>query len=94
MMSTTMVASIILLYRQGISKLELEQKIDWLGQILNERGTQFASDNGMPDKNNMTLGLEHLNGYLSQNQGIYVPKLVDGDHKNTLMLYYFRNPIN
>jgi len=49
MMSTNMVASIILLYRQGISRDELSKKIEWLGQILTERGAHFASDNGLPD---------------------------------------------
>jgi len=58
MMSTTMVSSIILLYRQGITKNELNQKVEWLGQILNQRGAHFASDSGMPDKQTLTLGLE------------------------------------
>lgn len=89
-----MLSSIILLYRQGISYAELDQKIEWLGQILNERGAHFASDTGLPDKQTLRIGLEQLESYLQNKQGVYEPKLVKGDYKNFLMLYYFRNPIN
>ena len=84
----------IMLYRQGISKLELKKKIDWLGLILNERGAHFASDSDLPDRQTMQIGLEHLEPYLSENQGVIEPKVEDGDNKNFIMLYYFRNPIN
>jgi glycerol-3-phosphate O-acyltransferase len=94
MMSTTLVASIILLFRQGISKLELQQKVDWLGMILNERGAHFASDGYLPDKQTMQTGLEQLSPYLSENQGIIEPKVVANDHSLFIMLFYFRNPIN
>lgn len=53
-----MVASLVMLYRQGISTEELKQKIDWLGIILNQRGANFASDNNLPDKHTMESGLE------------------------------------
>lgn len=58
MMSTNIVASLVMLYRQGISKAELKIKIDWLGLILNSRGANFASDNNLPDKQTMDTGLE------------------------------------
>lgn len=48
MMPTTMVASIILLYRKGISKTELSLKIEWLCTIINERDSNFNSDFGLP----------------------------------------------
>ena len=57
-MPTTMVASIILLYRRGIAKRELEQKVDWLGMILNDRGANFANDLGLPGKHTLQVGLE------------------------------------
>jgi glycerol-3-phosphate O-acyltransferase len=80
MMPTTMVASIVLLYRKGISKQELRQKVEWLGMILNDRGANFATDNGLPGANTMDLGLEHLSAYLEEKAGIFEPKLVDGDY--------------
>lgn len=94
MMPTTMVASIVLLYRKGISKQELRQKVEWLGMILNDRGANFATDNGLPGASTMDLGLEHLGAYLEEKAGIFEPKLVRGDHQNYIMLTYYRNPLN
>jgi len=94
MMPTTMVASIVLLYRKGISEVELSQKIEWLGMIISERGANFGNDVGLPGQNTMELGLEHLEGYLEQHSGIYSPKVAEGDYKNYIMLTYYRNPIN
>ena len=94
MMPTNMVASIVLLYRQGISKLELRQKVDWLGSILTERGAKFANDSGLPSRQMTDIGLEHLKTYLVEKQGVLSPKIVDGDYGNYIMLYYFRNPLN
>lgn len=71
MMPTTMVASIVLLYRKGISDEELSQKIEWLGMIISERGATFGNDVGLPGQGAMKLGLEHLEAYLEQNSGIY-----------------------
>ena len=94
MMPTTMVASIVLLYRKGISEVELSQKIEWLGMIISERGANFGNDVGLPGQNTMKLGLEHLAGYLDNHSGIYEPLVADGDYKNYIMLTYYRNPIN
>ena len=95
MMPTTMVASFILLYRKGISKPELTQKIEWLGMIINARGANFGNDIGLPGQNTMDIGLEHLGGYISKKSGIYTPKvLMDGDCSNHIMLAYYRNPLN
>ena len=94
MMPTTMVASIVLLYRKGISKQELRQKVEWLGMILHDRGANFATDNGLPGASTMDLGLEHLGAYLEEKAGIFEPKLVRGDHQNYIMLTYYRNPLN
>lgn len=64
MMSTNMVACIILLYKKGISKVELKQKVEWLAMTLNDRGAHFATDVGLPDSYTTDLGLEHLSAYL------------------------------
>ena len=49
-MPTTMVASIVLLYRKGITFRELTKKTEWLGMILSERGVKFGNDIGLPGK--------------------------------------------
>ena len=65
MMPTTLVASIILLYRKGINQSELQSKIQWLGMIINERGANFENDIGLPGVNTLQIGLEHLKQYLT-----------------------------
>lgn len=42
----------------------------------------------------MKIGLEHLNDYIVKKGNIMTPKVLpDGDHKNYIMLYYYRNPM-
>lgn len=91
-MSSTMVASIVLLYRQGISKEELRRKVDWLGLMLNMRGANFASDTNLPDKQTLKTGLDMLESYLSVKQNIIEPKEED-IASSIIMLFYFRNPV-
>mmetsp|Transcript_12191 Transcript_12191/g.20541 ORF Transcript_12191/g.20541 Transcript_12191/m.20541 type:complete len:650 (+) Transcript_12191:758-2707(+) len=64
MMPTTLVAAILLLYRKGISKDELEQKVSWLAMIINERGANFCNDYGLPGKNTIDIGLDLLDSYI------------------------------
>jgi glycerol-3-phosphate O-acyltransferase len=92
MMSTTMVASIVLLYRKGISLDELKRKVDWLGLMLNMRGANFASDTNLPDKQTLKTGLDMLDSFLSIKQNIIEPKEED-IADNIIMLFYFRNPL-
>lgn len=95
MMPTTMVASIILLYRKGISKQELSKKVEWLAMIINERGANFGNDVGLPGQNTMMIGLKHLDAYLESKGSIIEPKILpNGDHRNIIMLYYYRNPLS
>lgn len=95
MMPTTMVASIILLFRRGISKDELSRHIEWMSMLINERGANFGNEVGLPGQNTMKIGLEHLKNYLEFNGKIIAPKiLANGDHKNFIMLYYYRNPLS
>ena len=95
MMPTTMVASIILMFRKGISQDELSQNIEWLTMLINERGASFTNDVGLPGQSTMKIGLEHLNDYLEYNSGIITPKILpNNDYSNLIMLYYYRNPLS
>jgi predicted DNA-binding transcriptional regulator len=47
-MPTTLVASILLMYRKGISEANLVEKASWLGMALNQRGAVVATDGGLP----------------------------------------------
>ena len=93
MMPTTMVASLVLQYRKGISHTELTQKMMWLGMIIKMRGAKINNDTGLPGKNTIKIGLEHLSNYLENKSGIYSPD-VDKDLGNIIMLTYYRNPLN
>lgn len=53
-MPTTIVASLILLYRNGISRDELAKKTTWLTLVINDRGARFGSVSGLPGSNTMT----------------------------------------
>ena len=90
-----MVASLILLFRKGISRDELSRHIEWLSMLINERGANFGNEVGLPGQNTMKIGLEHLNDYLEHKGNIIIPKVLPGgDHRNLIMLYYYRNPLS
>lgn len=89
-----MVASLILLFRKGISKEELARHIEWLSMLINERGANFGNEVGLPGQNTMKIGLEHLNDYLEMKGNIIIPKVLPRDDmKNYIMLYYYKNPL-
>lgn len=58
-MPTHLVASIVLLYRKGISEETLLKKITWLGIACRQRGV-LLSDSGLPDSTTLKIGLKHL----------------------------------
>lgn len=65
----------------------------WLGMIIKDRGAKIDNDTGLPGRNTIKIGLEHLNGYLENKSGIYSPD-VEKDLGNIIMLTYYRNPLN
>lgn len=90
-----MIASILLLYRKGITKKELAKKTQWLGMVINQRGAQFGDVHGLPGSNTMAIGLEHLKDYITFKGHIIEPKVGSEDQlENYIMLYYYRNPLN
>ena len=61
-MPCTLVATILLLYRKGISEAEMNQKIKWLGNALLKRGIIVSDDTGMPSQTTTNIGLKQLEG--------------------------------
>lgn len=93
-MPTTIVASLIMLYRKGITKMELAKKTSWLGMVINDRGASFGNVVGLPGSNTMSIGLEHLKNYLNFKGDMIEPKVTSEDQLgNYIMLYYYRNPV-
>lgn len=56
-MPATMVATLILLYRKGISIPTLAKKMSWLGMALLKRGVTLSSDEGLPSETTLKIGL-------------------------------------
>ena len=94
-MPTTIVASIIMLYRRGISRQELAKKTQWLSMVINDRGATFGNIVGLPGSNTMAIGLEHLSSYLNIKGDMIEPNVSTEENLgNYIMLYYYRNPVN
>ena len=93
-MPTTLVASILLMYRKGISEANLVEKASWLGMALNQRGAVVATDGGLPHQNTVQLGLKHLEDYIIHKRNIYKPKVAENGYQNYIMLGYYRNTLN
>ena len=98
-MPATMVATLILLYRKGISIPTLAKKMSWLGMALLKRGVTLSSDEGLPSETTLKIGLQHLYEYLTQKRDILAPKVLlnadkCNDYSNFIMLGYYRNPLN
>ena len=92
-MPTNLVAGILLLQRKGISKDDLERKVRWLGQTLQQKGYALSTY-GLPSVNTLKIGLNHLADYVDWKRDIVMPKVGGKDFKNLMMLAYYRNPLN
>jgi glycerol-3-phosphate O-acyltransferase len=93
-MPTTLVASILLLYRKGISEEQLLKNVSWLGMALTKRGAIVAADGGLPNQSTLKIGLKHLEDYIVKKRNIYKPKVTAQDNQNYIMLAYYRNALN
>lgn len=97
-MPSNLVATILLMYRRGISISQVAKKVTWLGMTLMHRGCQI-SDSGLPSETTVKLGLEQLEPFLTRKRDILMPKVVSSadqnlDNSSYIMLNYYRNPIN
>lgn len=93
-MPTSIVASLILMHRKGINEKDLQKKALWLGQTLKKRNI-FLQTQGLPTKNTIQIGLEHLKDYLENKRGSFQPNITPQvDYSNYIMLWYYRNPLN
>ena len=98
-MPCTLVATILLLYRKGISEAEMNQKIKWLGNALLQRGIVVSDDTGMPSQTTTNIGLKQLEGQIVRRRDIMMPKVCVGedqnnDYSNIMLLGYYRNALN
>jgi glycerone phosphate O-acyltransferase/fatty acyl-CoA reductase len=94
-MPTHIVASLLLMYRQGITKNQLIQKSDWLrGEILKRNG-KIAFIEGSSWPSIVTKALYHLrNLVIERRQNVYEP-INDQrvEYRNMLLLGHYRNKL-
>lgn len=93
-MSTAIVAAILLMYRKGISEDQLVKKTEWLVKEIEIRGGKigggFSDSAVLAVKNAMT----HLNEVVNSQKDMFKPSVSPkNDYKNVLLLSYYRNSI-
>jgi glycerol-3-phosphate O-acyltransferase len=93
-MPTTLIATILLMFRKGISEAKLQELASWLGMGLTKRGVVCATDGGLPNESTVQIGLKHLNDYIIHKRNIYMPHVSEGNYQNYIMLGYYRNALN
>ena len=71
-MPTTLVATVLLLYRRGISESTLLTKTQWLGMACLQRGATL-SGSGLPDETTLKIGLKHLSDFYIKKRDIIMP---------------------
>ncbi|EGR30131.1 hypothetical protein IMG5_141120 [Ichthyophthirius multifiliis] len=94
--STSIVASIILSCRKGITEDALITQVQWLCQRIIERGGNITNSNDMMGYSQVVkTALNLLKGILIKSKkNIFQVELTsDTEYKNVLMLHYYRNGI-
>jgi glycerol-3-phosphate O-acyltransferase len=93
-MTTSLVSTIILMYRKGINTDLLLKRIQWLYIELKERGADTCMGM-MPTKKILLKSLSYLTDFTTVKRDVIEPK-VEGSNgeKNLLMLAYYRNNLS
>jgi len=93
-MSTQMVASVLLLKRQGgISEEELLSKVTWLYNEIKARQGAMTM-NMTPSQASVRNALKFLSTFVDMKKDVFAPMVrVAPEYKNIQMLAYYRNSI-
>jgi len=94
-MTTHLVASLMLMYRQGINKAQLVHKVDWLRKQVEKRGGRVAGMEGHERVKLVEQAVQHLGAAIVQHrQDLYEPAIsARHEYKNMLVLGQYRNKI-
>ena len=97
-MPVTLVSTISLLHRKGVSEETLQKQVAWLGMACKQRGAVLANS-GLSDVTQVQIGLRHLQDYLVKKRDVLMPKVgtaaaQGADNSSFIMLNYYRNPLN
>ena len=90
-MPTSICASILLMYRKGISQDELIKQVGFLINALRERNAPMTAYSNSP-KTCVAKGTFHLNETVGKKKEVFEPRVIPKiDYKNILLLGYYRN---
>mmetsp|Transcript_5722 Transcript_5722/g.4892 ORF Transcript_5722/g.4892 Transcript_5722/m.4892 type:complete len:230 (+) Transcript_5722:2196-2885(+) len=89
---TSIVASIILMNRKGISEESLIQKVEWLKLQILKRGGRIGGIDENSSLKTIKGAVTHLEHLIDQKKDIvHLNVSAKADYKNVLMLSYYRN---
>lgn len=90
-MSTPIVATIMLQHRKGISQDDVLNKAVWIYEEIKARGGEL-SFNAPPSSTSVQASLKYLEGFVDRKRNIFEPLVsAKKSYKNILMLAYYRN---
>jgi 1-acyl-sn-glycerol-3-phosphate acyltransferase len=89
---TSMVASLVLLYRKGINVEALVNRIEWLKNQILQRGGRIGGIDENSSLKTINGAIEHLQHLLNQKKEVVTLQVaMKSEYKNVLMLAYYRN---
>ena len=92
---TAIVASLLLMYRQGISSKQLVAQVDWVGKQLQERGAKTLGLQGEDRVLLVDRALKHLRPLVRERRaGHYEAAIIEREeYRNMLVLGHYRNKL-
>ena len=93
-MPTSMVASIVLMNRKGITEENLINKMEWLKNEIMLRGAKIGTINESGASIAVRHAIGHLEQLVNRKKDIFHPSVsAKADYKNILLLSYYRNQL-
>jgi glycerol-3-phosphate O-acyltransferase len=90
-MITSLVASVLLQFRKGISVDEILRKTTWIYDEIKARGGELGLSNP-PSTTSIQSALKFLDGFVDMKRNILEPSVsAKKDYANIIMLSYYRN---
>lgn len=91
-MSTAIVAAILLMHRRAISEDEIIKKVDWIRDEILARNVRVGGIDSGGSQIAMRNALGHLNHVIIHRKDLFQPSVcIDSNYKSILLLSYYRN---
>ena len=94
-MPTSIVSSLLLMYRQGISKVQLIEQVDWVRKQLQARGAKTLGLQGEDRTLLVNRALHHLGGLVRERRSLHYEPAISAreEYRNMLVLGHYRNKL-